>query len=277
MKKRLLSIVAILPMSLLAQIPNAGMENWSNGAPDLWSTNNISGVVTPITQTSDSYIGSSAVRMEVVSTGTGVLQGLLTSAGSGGNGFPVTQNYGSVSFYYKAGFLGNDAVQAIVYFSDANNQSTAGGSIMFANNQSVYTQAVVPIFGNGPNPVSCVIYLTFYNSVGVNAGSWAQFDDFALGGPVGVDEFSYSGITLSSPNPNPAAGIALVPFTLDRTTVTDIRIYDLNGRLVQNVLNQELNAGNYKAEVNADALAAGVYTIVMRAGDQVLQSKLVVR
>ena len=115
------------------------------------------------------------------------------------------------------------------------------------------------------------------NSGTPHIGSWAQIDDIAFGGPVGVDELTADGISLSAPNPNPASGIALVPFTLDRTTVADIRVFDLNGRLVQNVLNQELSTGKYKAEINTAALSAGVYQVVMLAGDQQRQVKLVVQ
>ena len=266
-----------LPMAALAQIPNAGMETWLNGTPDQWSTNNIPTIATPVTQTANAHGGSSAVRLEVVSSFAGDIPGLISSTGTSGTGFPVTSNYSSFSFYYKTNLLGGDELNASIIISDFNTQPTAGGSDVYTSNLNVYTQAVVPINVFAPNPVSAIIYFAISNTNSAHVGSYAQIDDIAFGAAVGIEELIGDHNSISSPTPNPASGICLVPFTLIHPTVADIRIYDLNGRLVQNVLNQELNAGNYKAEVNADALAAGVYTIVMRAGDQVLQSKLVVR
>ena len=277
MKKSLLSILSLLPLGLMAQVPNGGMETWANGTPDQWSSNNIPGIATPVTQTSNAHNGSSAVRLDVVSSIAGDFPGFISSTGTGGSGFAVTQNYGSISFYYKTNLTGGDVLDASVIFSDFNTQPTAGGSIQFGINQSVYTQGVIPVNGSGPNPVTCLIYFAMGNSGTPHIGSWAQIDDIAFGGPVGVDELTADGISLSAPNPNPASGIALVPFTLDRTTVADIRVFDLNGRLVQNVLNQELSAGKYKAEINTAALSAGVYQVVMLAGDQQRQVKLVVQ
>ena len=277
MKKPLLSLFFVLPMAALAQVPNGGMETWTNGTPDQWSTSNIPTLSTPVTQTSNAHSGSSAVRLEVVSTVAGIFPGLISSTGTSGTGFAVTSNYSSFSFYYKANLLGGDEFNASIIISDFNTQPTAGGSNTYTANQSVYTQAVVPISVIAPNPVSAIIYFALSNSGTANVGSYVQIDDIAFGAAVGIEELIGDHSSLSSPTPNPASGIALVPFTLTRPTVADIRVFDLTGRQVQMVLNQQLAAGNYKAEVNADLLSAGVYTIVMQADGEVLQTKLVVR
>jgi hypothetical protein len=55
----LFMVTFLLPPTLHAQvIPNGGFENWTNGNPDNWRTNNAPSVYLPITQSSTAYSGS---------------------------------------------------------------------------------------------------------------------------------------------------------------------------------------------------------------------------
>ncbi len=62
------------------------------------------------------------------------------------------------------------------------------------------------------------------------------------------------------PNPfNPTTKIRFnVPASLNNQQV-NISIYDLTGKLISQIVNQNLNAGSYEAEWNASAYASGVY------------------
>lgn len=60
-------------LNLIAQIPNAGFENWTGGEPDNWFTNNLAGVLTLATQSNDARSGSSALKLEMVSFSTVVM------------------------------------------------------------------------------------------------------------------------------------------------------------------------------------------------------------
>lgn len=276
MKKSLLLLLSILPIGLYAQVPNAGFETWTAGNPGQWSSNNIPGIATPVSQSSDAHSGTKSVQIEVVSAFGSPYSGYISST-DGGTGFTVSQHYNSITFYYKCNLIGGDEVGATGGFYDFNTQPTAGGGITINSNSAVYTQALIPIGVFGTNPVKCLIAFSLTNTSTPNIGSWVRVDDVAFSNATGISELQSNGIFLSSPNPNPASGLTLVPFSLNGTTVADIRLYDLSGRMVMNVLNQELPAGHYKAEINAAELHSGIYTIVLRAGDQVLQSKLVVR
>ena len=276
MKKPLLLLLSLLPVGLYAQIPNAGFETWAAGNPDQWSSNNIPIIATPVSQSSDAHSGTKSVQIEVVTAFGSPYSGYISST-AGGTGFTVSQHSNSVTFYYKCNLIGGDELGASVAYYDFNTQPTAGGALTITSNAPVYAQALMPVGIVGSNPVKCLIGISITNSSTTNVGSWVRVDDVAFSNATGIGELQANGTSLSAPTPNPASGITLVPFSLERATVADIRLYDLNGRLMQTVLNSELNAGNYKAEVNAAELASGIYTLVLRAGDQVLQTKLVVR
>jgi len=59
------------------------------------------------------------------------------------------------------------------------------------------------------------------------------------------------------PNPfNPATRIA---FSLPKSSVTKIDVIDITGRVVENLVNESLNAGEYVVNWNANNNSSGVY------------------
>ena len=280
MKKLLLSLCAITLQSMLfAQVPNSGFENWTGGNPTDWNSNNLQGIATPVTQSNDQHGGASALRMEVVSAFGNPYPALVSCTGTGGTGFPISQNFGSMSFYYKANLQGTDELATSVVLYDASNTGTAAGGFTTTANASVYTQMVVPITTIvAGNAASATITFTIGNSgSGGTVGTWMLIDDVALSMSTGTPELNPQNISLSAPQPNPASDYALLPFSLNTTSQADIRVYDLQGRLVEVILQETLSAGNYKAEINTTNLQSGIYTCVLSAGNEQHQVKLMVR
>lgn len=274
---RLLTAGLLLSSGLPAQIPNAGMENWSGGEPVQWSTNNVPGLSTPVRQTADARSGTSALELLVDSVFGSPLNGVASSS-AGGSGFAVTQHYNFLTFYYKGNFVGGDALNTNIIFTDFNTLITAAGGISINTSTPVFTQVFAPILVQSQNPVLALINASISTSSGAGSfGTWARLDDFAFSATAGTNDLTAATSTLSAPQPNPATEVALVPFTLRQSGTADLRVYDLNGRMVQQVLHAELAAGRYKAEVDAAALAAGVYTVRLTAGGQQQQVKLVVQ
>ena len=61
--------------------------------------------------------------------------------------------------------------------------------------------------------------------------------------------------------PNPTSGLTQLPFSLQKTAVVSLAVYDNVGRRVAQVLNGETRlAGAHTAELNASKLASGLYT-----------------
>jgi hypothetical protein len=76
------------------------------------------------------------------------------------------------------------------------------------------------------------------------------------------------------PNPfNPATKIQV---DIPTATFTDIRVYDILGRLVKTIVNSELSAGKHTYQLNASDFSTGVYFYTMRAGDFSQTKKMVV-
>ncbi len=76
--------------------------------------------------------------------------------------------------------------------------------------------------------------------------------------------------------PNPFNPVTTIKFDLPKDANVKIRIFDLLGREVANLVNNELKkAGSYQIEWNAGNFASGVYFYRIEAGDYVQSKKMV--
>lgn len=67
--------------------------------------------------------------------------------------------------------------------------------------------------------------------------------------------------------PNPFNPVTRIKFDIPAQTFTTIVVYDITGRTVSTLVNQNLEAGKYSYEFNGNGLASGVYFYKIQAGD----------
>ncbi len=79
---------------------------------------------------------------------------------------------------------------------------------------------------------------------------------------------------LSASYPNPFNPSFVVPFELYASTVIDIRLYDMSGRLIQVVADREFMPGTYNLLVDGSHLASGVYLLTTRVENTVKTQKM---
>ena len=68
-----------------------------------------------------------------------------------------------------------------------------------------------------------------------------------------------SGIGLLSSYPNPFNPSTTISFTLVKTTQFELRIYDLQGNLIENILNTQMQEGNHEVVFQAEGRTSGIY------------------
>ena len=59
--------------------------------------------------------------------------------------------------------------------------------------------------------------------------------------------------------PNPFNPTTEIRFTLDKSGHTSLFVYDITGKLVATLVDENLNAGGYTAKFDATNLASGAY------------------
>lgn len=67
--------------------------------------------------------------------------------------------------------------------------------------------------------------------------------------------------------PNPFNNKAIIKYNLPATALTSINLYDIAGKLVQTLVNETKNAGNYTLNLDAKKLSSGVYFLKLTAGE----------
>lgn len=84
------------------------------------------------------------------------------------------------------------------------------------------------------------------------------------GGITNVEnEFNYNGapsdFRLEQNYPNPFNPTTNIQFSISKPEFVKLNVYDLTGKLVSSLINENLNAGNYEAKFNGENLSSGVY------------------
>lgn len=75
--------------------------------------------------------------------------------------------------------------------------------------------------------------------------------------------------------PNPFNPSTVIPFQLNSATQVTLTVYDMMGRKVQTLLNNQLlSQGNYNITFNAGTLASGIYFYRLESGTNVLTKKM---
>ncbi len=84
-----------------------------------------------------------------------------------------------------------------------------------------------------------------------------------------------SAFILYEPYPNPFNSSTTITYQLPHPAHVSLVVYDLCGRMVDALIDEQLNRGVYNATWQADNLASGLYFVQLEAGDRVKMRKVV--
>ena len=80
--------------------------------------------------------------------------------------------------------------------------------------------------------------------------------------------------SLSQNYPNPFNPTTNISFDIPKSEFVKLSVYDLSGKLVDELVNTNLQAGKYTTNWNASKLSSGVYLYKIQAGEFVDVKKL---
>ena len=102
-------------------------------------------------------------------------------------------------------------------------------------------------------------------------GNWEIYSkQNPTGNPVGIINISSeipNEFSLGQNYPNPFNPATKIKFALHNKSFANLVIYDGLGREVETIVNEQLNAGSYKADWNASNFPSGVYFYKLTTGD----------
>ncbi|HEY9113530.1 MAG TPA: T9SS type A sorting domain-containing protein [Bacteroidales bacterium] len=89
-------------------------------------------------------------------------------------------------------------------------------------------------------------------------------------GQVGLDENIYptsSGFELKQNYPNPFNGSATIEYSIPTSGIVSLKIYDLTGRLINTLVNEQTSAGKHFIQISSNGLEAGIYYYRLQSGN----------
>lgn len=92
-----------------------------------------------------------------------------------------------------------------------------------------------------------------------NNGNYAFLDNFKITNTTGVNEV----IAANSVKmyPNPATDMTHLAFSVTKASNVSVQVFDVMGRLISNVANEQMTAGTHQIDISTAALPAGVYNV----------------
>jgi hypothetical protein len=81
-------------------------------------------------------------------------------------------------------------------------------------------------------------------------------------------------LTLLSPYPNPFNSTIRLGYDLPQATKVELGIYDLSGRLVENLVNRHQEAGEYHLQWEGSGVATGIYFVRLQAGKGIATKRI---
>jgi hypothetical protein len=266
----------LLPLGALAQIPNAGFENWTSGQPDGWVTNNDPDYGSPVTQSTTGHTGSSL---------QGVV-GLLFSSPNpplAWSAFPVSQRYATLSGWYSFDPVSDDSLYVqVVMLKSQNLIGLASYSTKAQSSDFISFNAPIAYAAAGV-PDSCVIYLAIVGSNAGNSvahvGSAMRFDDLAFSGLAGISTPSPNApgrFVLAQNYPNPFNPSTLIQYEIPQQSHVTLVVYNLLGQEVAHLVDEVQAGGTHNVRFNAGNMPSGAYFYQLRAGNRVTTRQLVI-
>ncbi len=273
--KNVVTIIALLLIStslVRTQILNAGFENWTSGEPNDWSTDNISTIYVPITQTTDVHSGSFAIKGSVINVGGGGYAPLVSGYST------ISAHYGSLTGYYKFTQVGGDFL-SITALMLKNGSAIGTGTFTTGSNISSYTQFTANIEYYLPGTPDSAWIVAFIDGVdSVNIGSTFFLDDLAFGAVTGVTEsagFRPNVYSLTQNYPNPFNPTTEIGFNLPSSGFTTLKVFNVLGVEVTRILEGDISAGSHTVSWNASPFPSGMYYYQLRSNDFVETKRMV--
>ena len=80
---------------------------------------------------------------------------------------------------------------------------------------------------------------------------------------------------LSQNYPNPFNPTTTINYSVSKSGAVVLKVYNIMGKEVETLVNEQKTAGNYEVKFNASKLATGVYFYQLKSGDFISTKKLV--
>jgi hypothetical protein len=245
-------------------------ENGGNANPAI-DTINVSGipagnVIRKITVKMDSVLHTWIGDLRFWVSNANTVDTVISRIGWTGSGFGNSCD----------NLIGTRLIDTTGVLSVQNMTPTTCNTGLPANSAGNFTpKSPLGIFNN-TDPNGAYILRVCDNAAGDTGSirSWSISIDY--GPPTGVSNTAgiIEGYKLSQNYPNPFNPSTTINYTIPKTGLVTMKVFDISGREVATLINEVKTAGNYDFKFNASSLSSGVYFYRLQAGNFVETKKM---
>ncbi len=221
----------------------------------------------------------------------------LMSGASGSHGSPITEDL--YTNYLKANYVADGTSsnnKLVAEPTDPIYGTIPLGNVIDVNGDNMYPDQITP----RDNATTIFYYNTAKSKIGAvkstrdeakvvyfgiglemiqstdirNEVIKKTYDWFTEG--VGIKEQEHNLFSLDQNLPNPASTNTVIQFSLQQPDHVSLKLYDLHGRSVMEILNSQVPAGSQKVNVNTSGLNPGVYYYTLKTSTGKQTRKMVV-
>ena len=77
--------------------------------------------------------------------------------------------------------------------------------------------------------------------------------------------------------PNPASTQAVINFSIDSDALTEIVLFDLQGRKIKSIAEENFEAGNHQLNCSVTELPKGIYFLQLKTNEVTATQKLIIQ
>ena len=221
----------------------------------------------------------------------------IMSGADGSHGTPITQDL--YTNYLKADYVADGTTsnnKLVAEPTDAIYGTVAQGNVVDVNGGNMYPDQITP----RDNAMTIFYYNTAKSKIGAVRSTKEEakvvyfgiglemiqsteirndvikktYDWFMEG--VGINEQARSSFSLGQNQPNPASGNTAIRFTLEQSGQVSLALFDLQGRMIMEILNSQVPAGPQEVSFNTSEMNPGVYYYTLKTTTGKQTKKMVV-
>jgi hypothetical protein len=108
-----------------------------------------------------------------------------------------------------------------------------------------------------------------------NSSDWSRTRKFSISPAVDVEDNENNAINDINVYPNPFSTGTNFNFSISEPEYVQLRVYSIDGKEIEVVVNELLQAGNYQYKLNSSLLNSGIYYYVFHIGNNIKAEKLI--
>lgn len=161
-------------------------------------------------------------------------------------------------------------------FAVSNTNLFAGtsGGVFLSTNSGTNWTAVNTGLPNNEEVTSLAVSGTNLFAGTYGSGVWMRPISEMITGVTGKQDKSPASFSLQQNYPNPFNPSTIINYSLPKTSLVTIKVYDVLGKEVATLVNEQQFAGNYSVQFSGSKLSSGIYFYRMQAGNFVQTKKL---